>query len=63
MAGADTKPTLRDERRDASLKVLKRVMQVLEDELGDRPRILKGLLQALAKIDPVFAATRKVSRR
>jgi hypothetical protein len=61
--GHNEKQSLREERQEASLKVLKRVMQVLEDELGDRPRILKDLLAALAKIDPVFAATRKVSRR
>jgi hypothetical protein len=61
-AGAVAEPRSRyDERRDANVKILKRVMQVLENELGDRPRILKSLLLALARIDPVFAATRKVS--
>jgi hypothetical protein len=47
---------LGDERRDANLKVLKRVIAVLEQELGGQPRLLRRLLLALAKIDPVFAA-------
>jgi hypothetical protein len=59
----EPKSTLREERHDANVKVLKRVMRVLEDELGERPRILKALMLALAKIDPVFAATRKISGR
>lgn len=52
-----------DERRDANLKVLKRVVDVLEEELGRQPRLLRRLLLALAKVDPVFAAALKMTSR
>jgi hypothetical protein len=45
-----------DDRRDANLKILKRIIAVLKDELGGQPRLLRRLLLALAKVDPVFAA-------
>lgn len=50
-----------DERRDASVTVLKRVVHVLEEELSGQPRLLKRLLLALAKVDPVFAAALKMT--
>jgi hypothetical protein len=49
--------------RDANLKILKRIIAVLQDELRGQPRLLTRLLLSLADIDPIFAAANQTSRR
>lgn len=46
-----------DRRRQASLRLIRRIVQSLEDELGNQPRLLRRVLLALGRVDPVFAAT------
>jgi len=45
-----------DARRDASIRLIRRIVRVLEEEVGGQPRLLRRLLLALAKVDPIFAA-------
>ena len=52
-----------DARRDASIRLIRRIVRVLEEELGNQPRLLRRLLLALAKIDPIFAAELRTSTK
>lgn len=52
-----------DARRDASVRLIRRIVRVLLNEVGGQPRLLRRLLLALAKVDPVFAAELRASTK
>jgi hypothetical protein len=59
--GARARVANLDARRDASVRLIRRIVRVLEDEVGGQPRLLRRLLLALAKVDPIFAAELRAS--
>jgi hypothetical protein len=52
-----------DARREASVRLIRRIVRVLEEEVGGQPRLLRRLLLALAKVDPIFAAELSASTK
>ncbi|MDQ6857491.1 MAG: ATP-binding protein [Chloroflexota bacterium] len=67
-AGGGTGPTRGgvgnlDKRREASLRLIRRIVHTLEDELGNQPRLLRRVLLALGRVDPVFAAAVREATR
>lgn len=52
-----------DVRRDASVRLIRRIVRVLQEEVGAQPRLLRRLLLALAKVDPIFAAELRASTK